>query len=86
LLVTNEDLREKLERKKYEEVYRENDILRMELKNMYAIQEENKDLREDLDRLKSLTYEDRMKEAMDENNRLRRRNGELIIKLTETED
>ena len=50
---------------------------------MYAIQEENKDLREDLDRLKSMTYEDRMKEAMEENKRLRRRNGELIIKVTD---
>lgn len=33
----------------------------MELKNMYIIQEENNDLREDLERLKTLTYEDRMK-------------------------
>jgi hypothetical protein len=86
LLVTNEDLRERLEKKKYDEVYRENDMLKLELKNMYAIQEENRDLREDLERMKSLTYEDRMKEAMEENKRLRRRNGELIIKVTELED
>ena len=86
LLVVNEDLREKLEKKKYEEVYRENEMLRLELKNMYAISEENKDLREDLDRMKSMTYEDRMKEAMDENKRLRRRNGELIIKVSELEE
>lgn len=52
---------------------------------MYAIQEENKDLKEDLERLKSMTYEDRMKEAMEENKRLRRRNGELIIKVTDLE-
>lgn len=58
----------------------------MELKNMYAIQEENKDLREDLERQKSLTYEDRMKEVMEENHRLRRRNGELIIKCTDLEE
>ena len=57
----------------------------MEIKNMYAIQEENKDLKEDLERLKSMTYEDRMKEAMEENKRLRRRNGELIIKVTDLE-
>ena len=37
LLVTNEDLREKLEKKKYDEVYRKNDMLKLELKNMYAI-------------------------------------------------
>jgi hypothetical protein len=84
--VTNEELREKLEKKKYDEVYRENEMLKLELKNMYAIQEENKDLREDLERMKSMTYEDRMKEAMDENKRLRRRNGELIIKVSELED
>ncbi len=43
-------------------------------------------MREDLERMKSMTYEDRMKEAMDENKRLRRRNGELIIKVSELED
>ena len=37
MLVVNEDLREKLERKKYDEVYRENDMLKLELKNMYCI-------------------------------------------------
>ena len=52
---------------------------------MYAIQEENKDLRDDLERLNSLTYEDRMRDAMDENKKLRRRNGELIIKVTDLE-
>ncbi len=81
----NEELRERLERKNYDETYRENEILKMEIKNMYAIQEENKDLKEDLDRLKGMTYEDRMKDAMEENKRLRRRNGELIIKVTDLE-
>ncbi len=86
MLVTNEELREKLETKKYDEVYRENEMLKLELKNMYAIQEENKDLKEDLERMKTMTYEDRMKEALDENKRLRRRNGELIIKISELEE
>ena len=85
LLVINEDLNQKLAKKRYDEVYKENEILKMEIKNMYAIEEENKDLREDLERLKSMTYEDRMKEAMEENKRLRRRNGELIIKVTDLE-
>ena len=70
----------------YSETYRENELLKLELKNMYAIEEENRDLREDLDRLKSLTYEDRMKEMVEENQRLRRRNGELIIKMSDMED
>ena len=86
LLVTNEDLRYKLEERHFDEVYRENDMLKLELKNMYIIQEENNDLREDLQRQKSLTYEDRMKEVIEENARLKRRNGELIIKMSDIED
>ena len=53
--------------------------MRQELKNMYILQEENKDLREDLDRLKSLTYEQRMKQMQEENDTLRKRNGYLLI-------
>lgn len=64
-------------------MYRDNELFKMELKNMYALQEENKDLREDLERATSLTYEERMKDVMEENQRLRRRNGELIIKMTD---
>ena len=44
----------KLEKKHYDQVYRDNERMRLELKNMYIIMEENKDLKEDLDRLKSL--------------------------------
>ena len=79
-------MRDKLNKKRYDEVYKENDRLRMEINNMYAIQEENKDLKEDLERLKTLTYEERMKDAIEENQRLRRRNGELIIKMSDMED
>ena len=81
----NEDLSQKLNKKRYDEVYRDNEILKLEIKNMYAIQDENKDLREDLERLNSLTYEDRMRDTIEENKRLRRRNGELIIKVTDLE-
>jgi hypothetical protein len=55
--------------------------MKLELKNMYIIMEENKDLKEDLERLKSTTYEDRMKQMHEENQLLRRRNGELLIKV-----
>lgn len=61
LIVENEDLKRKLEKKHYDQVYRDNELLKLELKNMYIIMEENKDLKEDLERLKSLTYEERMK-------------------------
>lgn len=46
---------------------------------MYILEEENKDLREDYDRLKSLTYESRMKDLVEENNNLKKRNGMLLI-------
>ena len=42
---------------------------------MYILQEENKDLKEDLEDLKSLTYEERMQQMAEENANLRKRNG-----------
>lgn len=57
MIVENEELKQKLEKKHYEEVYRDNERLKMELKNMYIIMEENNDLKEELQDLKSLTYE-----------------------------
>jgi hypothetical protein len=74
-----------VEKKHFDQVYRDNDRLTAELKNMYMIQEENKDLREDLERLKSLTYEDRMKEMHEDNFQIRKRNGQLLIQLTEAQ-
>jgi hypothetical protein len=52
---------------------------------MYLIQEENKDLREDLERLKILTYEDRMKEMHKDNFQVRKRNGQLMIQLADAQ-
>lgn len=46
---------------------------------MYIIQEENKDLREDLARLKALSYDDKIKQMAKENADLRKRNGMLLI-------
>lgn len=63
----NADLKKKLEKKNYERVYKENQILNLELKNMYILQEENKDLRDDLQRLQKLSYEDKVKEMAAEN-------------------
>jgi len=39
--VINDDLNEKLSKKRYDEVYKENEILKLEIKNMYVLQEEN---------------------------------------------
>jgi hypothetical protein len=85
LIVENEDYKVKLQKRKYDEVYRDNERLRMELKNMYIVMEENKDLKEDLQRLKSLTYEDRMKDLCSENETMRKRNGMLLIQVSDLE-
>ena len=79
MVMENSDLRKKLDKKHYEEVYRENKRLELELKNMYIIQEENKDLREDLERLKAMSYDKKVKQMVAENNELRKRNGLLMI-------
>lgn len=62
LATENMDLKKKIEKKNYDEVYRENKRLQLELKNMYIISEENKDLKADLSRLQSLTYDQKIKE------------------------
>ena len=48
--------------------------------------EENSDLKAELNRLRTMTYEDRMKEMAEENKTLKRRTGELLIELTEVKD
>ena len=46
---------------------------------MYIIMEENKDLKEDLDRLKNISYDQKVKDINQENQDLKRRNGQLLI-------
>ena len=50
-----------LQKKNYDETYKENKMLQLELKNMYIIMEENKDLREEIERLKSQSYDEIIK-------------------------
>lgn len=52
---------------------------------MYILQEENKDLREDLQRTKAISYDTKIKEMTEENQNLRRRNGQLLIEKEEVE-
>ena len=52
---------------------------------MYVLQEENKDLREDLNRIKAISYDTKIKEMTEENQTLRRRNGQLLIEKEEVE-
>jgi cell shape-determining protein MreC len=79
LLSENADLRKKLEKKNYDQVYRENQLMNLELKNMYIIMEENKDLKDDLNRLKNISYDCKIKEITQENQDIRKRNGYLLI-------
>lgn len=57
--------------------YRENQMLKLELNNMYVIDEENKDLKQEIEHLKSMSYDDKIKDILEENKVLRERNGYL---------
>ena len=46
---------------------------------MYILEEENKDLRADYDRLKALSYDEKIKKMAIENSELRKRNGMMLI-------
>jgi hypothetical protein len=83
LVAENADLRKKLEKKTYDQVYKENSRMQLELKNMYIIMEENKDLKEDLNRLKNISYDSKIKEIQAENQEIRKRNGYLLIQNDE---
>lgn len=51
----NADLRRKLDEKAYTETYKENQRLQLQLKNMFILMEENKDLREELETFQNAT-------------------------------
>ena len=60
--------------------------MKKELKSMQILLDENSELREELERLRQMSYNDRVKESGAENQVLRRRNGELLIKNSELMD
>lgn len=45
-------MRKQLDTKNYDEVYKENEMLKKELKSMHILLDENNDLREELERLR----------------------------------
>lgn len=53
--------------------------MKRELKSMQILLDENQDLRDEVERLKSMSYEERVREVGEENAKLRKRNGELLI-------
>jgi flagellar biosynthesis GTPase FlhF len=83
LMKENSVLKKRLEKKNYEQVFVENEQLQLELKNMYFLLEENKDLKEELARLKNISYDQKVKEINQENTLLRKRNGHLLIQNEE---
>lgn len=60
--------------------------MQLELKNMYILEQENKDLKEDYDRLKALSYDEKIKQMAQENAALRKRNGMLLIQADENQE
>lgn len=53
---------------------------------MYILEQENKDLKEDYDRLKALSYDEKIKQMVLENAALRKRNGMLLIQADENQE
>ena len=48
--------------------------------------DENKSMKGELERLKAMTFNDRIQEVADENKQLKRRNGELLVEMTDVKD
>lgn len=81
LIEENETLKKQLIDKNHHYTYRENDILKAELKNMYIVMEENKDLKEELKAYKSITHDERMKLMKEENESMKVRIGQLLERI-----
>ena len=50
---------------------------------MFALSDENKSMKADLERLRAMTWDARNQEIAEENKQLRRRNGELLVQMTD---
>ena len=60
-------------------------MLKLQLKSLHVMVEENKDLKEELQRLRDMPYDLRVKEVTRDNERLRKRTGELLVELTDAQ-
>ena len=83
MMMENNDLKTQLMEKNMTEVYRENKLLKLEIKNMYLLLEENKDLKEQLQHFKSISFDERIKLVNQENERLQIRIGEFLVQNDE---
>jgi cell shape-determining protein MreC len=60
-------LQKKLDQKYFDEVYKENDRLKMELRNMEILLEENNDLKAEIFKIKALDNDEKTKAITAEN-------------------
>lgn len=77
LEVDKYELQQKLTTSKFDEVYKENERLQAQLRNMFMVMEQNENIRVELDVLRSATFDERSAQIAEDNKRLKRRNGEL---------
>lgn len=77
----NRELKYQLKERNYDSTYRENKMLKAELQNMFILEDENKDLKEELQRYKSITHDERMKSFKEENESMKVRIGQLLEKV-----
>ena len=69
-----------------DEVYRENDMLRAQCMSLDAMVDENIELKRELEETRKMNVDQKAEEMAKENARLRKRNGELLIKSSDLED
>ena len=79
----NDKLKKQLDKANYTKVYRDNEMMSLELKNMYILLEENKDLKKELTDLRTMDKSTAQEKLVEENAALKRRNGELLIENEE---
>ena len=69
-----------------DDIYRENDMLKAQCLSLDAMVDENNELKAELVKQQSLNTDEKTEELAKENARLRKRNGELLIKSSDLED
>lgn len=60
--------------------------MKAELQNMYILNEENQDLRDELNKYKSITFDERMKAMKEENDSMKIRIGQLLERIHDLEE
>lgn len=50
---------------------------------MFILSEENTELKDELEKMRAMTYDDRIKIVGTENLNLKKRNGELLVEITD---